>query len=40
MEPAEGEVLDRNMLEERFHRTRWTPEEMEAIDSGGASLWG
>ena len=34
-----GEVFDRNELPERFRRTRWTEAEIEAVGSGGASVW-
>nr|POF14205.1 37s ribosomal protein ymr-31, mitochondrial [Quercus suber] len=37
--PAKGEFWDRNELPKRFHRTRWTEAEIEAIESGGASLF-
>lgn len=39
VEPGKGEVWDRNELPARFRRKVWTVDEMEAIDSGGASLW-
>ncbi|KAK4891809.1 hypothetical protein LTR27_009661 [Elasticomyces elasticus] len=38
VEPKQGEFWDRNELPRRFHRTRWTEAEMEALESGGASV--
>ncbi|KAI5285860.1 hypothetical protein KEM52_002257 [Ascosphaera acerosa] len=35
---APGEVWDRSMLPRRFHRLAWTETEIEAIETGGASL--
>lgn len=40
IQPAKGEFFDRDELPARFRRTRWTQAEMDAIDSGGASLFG
>ncbi|EMC97317.1 hypothetical protein BAUCODRAFT_68698 [Baudoinia panamericana UAMH 10762] len=40
VEPKKGEYWDRNELPKRFHRTRWTAAEMEALESGGASMFG
>jgi small subunit ribosomal protein YMR-31 len=37
--PRDGEAFDRNELPKRFGRLIWTPEEMDAIDSAGASLY-
>jgi small subunit ribosomal protein YMR-31 len=39
VQPKEGEVWDRNELPKRFRRTAFTEAEMEAIESGGASLF-
>ncbi|TKA24731.1 hypothetical protein B0A50_05719 [Salinomyces thailandicus] len=38
VEPAKGQYWDRNELPKRFHRARWTEAEMEALESGGASM--
>ncbi|KAK4575198.1 hypothetical protein LTR86_001050 [Recurvomyces mirabilis] len=38
VKPKQGEFWDRSELPRRFHRTRWTEAEMEAIESGGASV--
>jgi small subunit ribosomal protein YMR-31 len=38
VEAAKGEYFDRSELPARFQRLSWTPAEMEAIESGGASL--
>lgn len=40
IQPAKGEVWDRDELPARFRRMRWTEAEMEAVDSGGASMFG
>ncbi|KAF2210157.1 hypothetical protein CERZMDRAFT_113573 [Cercospora zeae-maydis SCOH1-5] len=37
---AQGEFADRNDLPKRFHRTPWTQAEIDAIESGGASMFG
>lgn len=37
--PKEGEFWDRNELPKRFRRTVFSDAEMEAIESGGASLF-
>ena len=37
--PAKGQFFDRSDLPKRFGRTPWTAEEIEAIDSGGATMW-
>jgi small subunit ribosomal protein YMR-31 len=37
--PAKGEYFDRSELPERFRRMPMEAWEIEAIDSGGASLW-
>lgn len=39
VQPKEGEVWDRNQLPKRFRRTLYSEAEMEAIESGGASLF-
>ncbi|BDD60590.1 hypothetical protein MPDQ_005039 [Monascus purpureus] len=39
VEPKQGEYFDRNELPERFHRLPWTEAEIEAIETGGASLF-
>jgi small subunit ribosomal protein YMR-31 len=39
VQPKEGEVWDRNELPKRFRRTVFSEAEMEAIESGGASLF-
>jgi len=36
--PKKGEYFDRNELPQRFRRIRWTDAEIEAIETGGASL--
>jgi small subunit ribosomal protein YMR-31 len=38
VEPAKGMYFDRNELPERFRRLTWSMDEIEAIESGGASL--
>ena len=38
-QPGKGEVWDREELPLRFRRRKWTEAEMEAVDSGGASLF-
>jgi small subunit ribosomal protein YMR-31 len=38
VEASSGEYFDRSELPARFQRLSWTPEEMEAIESGGASV--
>jgi small subunit ribosomal protein YMR-31 len=40
VEPKQGEFFDRNELPKRFWRTQWSEEEIEAVSSGGASLFG
>ncbi|CAK4027778.1 related to mitochondrial ribosomal [Lecanosticta acicola] len=37
--PGKGEFFDRSELPERFHRTPWTQAEIEAVESGGASMF-
>ncbi|EAW11173.1 alpha-ketoglutarate dehydrogenase subunit KGD4 [Aspergillus clavatus NRRL 1] len=39
VQPAQGEFFDRADLPARFHRLKWTEAEMEAIETGGASLF-
>lgn len=39
IQPKQGEYFDRNDLPSRFQRTIWTEEEIEAVTSGGASLF-
>jgi small subunit ribosomal protein YMR-31 len=39
VQPKEGEHFDRNELPSRFWRTAWSEEEIEAISSGGASMF-
>lgn len=36
--PRAGEVFDRSELPRRFHRLAWSDAEIEAIETGGASL--
>ena len=38
VQPKEGEFWDRNELPKRFRRAVFSEAEMEAIESGGASL--
>ncbi|KAI9664594.1 MAG: hypothetical protein M1821_006040 [Bathelium mastoideum] len=39
VEPGRGEVFDRSDLPSRFRRTPWTQAEIDAIESGGASMF-
>lgn len=39
VQPGKGEVWDRDELPARFRRMRWSEAEMEAVNSGGASLF-
>ncbi|KAL1981524.1 hypothetical protein VTN96DRAFT_2505 [Rasamsonia emersonii] len=39
VEPKPGEYFDRDELPARFHRLPWTEAEIEAIETGGASLF-
>ena len=39
VEPKEGQYFDRSDLPQRFHRLPWSDVEIEAIETGGASLW-
>ena len=38
VQPAKGQYFDRDELPVRFRRTAFTPEEIDAIETGGASL--
>ncbi|KAA8644838.1 hypothetical protein EYZ11_010597 [Aspergillus tanneri] len=38
IQPRQGEFFDRVELPSRFHRLPWTEAEIEAIETGGASL--
>ncbi|KAI9815123.1 MAG: hypothetical protein M1827_002966 [Pycnora praestabilis] len=39
IEPPQGQYFDRDDLPTRFRRTIWTQAEIDAIDSGGASMF-
>lgn len=39
VEPPKGQYFDRNELPARFKRTPWTQAEIDAIETGGASLF-
>jgi small subunit ribosomal protein YMR-31 len=39
VEPKQGEFFDRIDLPTRFHRMPWTEAEIEAVETGGASLF-
>lgn len=39
IQPAEGEYFDRSELPARFRRTTWSQAEIDAIESGGASMF-
>ncbi|PGH04097.1 hypothetical protein AJ79_07197 [Helicocarpus griseus UAMH5409] len=39
VEPKQGEFFDRNELPQRFRRAAWSQEEIEAVETGGASLF-
>ncbi|KAF2704763.1 hypothetical protein K504DRAFT_461020, partial [Pleomassaria siparia CBS 279.74] len=38
VEPAKGLFFDRSELPARFQRLAWTQDEIDAVESGGASL--
>jgi small subunit ribosomal protein YMR-31 len=40
IQPKKGEFFDRSELPTRFHKTPWTNTEIDAIETGGASLLG
>ncbi|KAF7193532.1 37S ribosomal protein YMR-31, mitochondrial [Pseudocercospora fuligena] len=40
IKPGKGEFADRNELPARFRRVPWSTAEIEAIESGGASMFG
>ncbi|RHZ68822.1 hypothetical protein CDV55_100700 [Aspergillus turcosus] len=39
VQPEQGQFFDRAELPARFHRLPWTEAEIEAIETGGASLY-
>ena len=39
VEPSRGEVWDRDDLPARFHRRPFTAAEIDAVETGGSSLW-
>jgi small subunit ribosomal protein YMR-31 len=39
VKPGPGEYFDRNELPQRFWRTPWSEEEIEAVETGGASMF-
>ncbi|KAI9747948.1 MAG: Trimeric GatFAB AmidoTransferase(AdT) complex subunit [Chaenotheca gracillima] len=39
IDPPQGQYFDRSELPARFGRTSWTQTEIDAIESGGASLF-
>jgi len=39
IKPKEGEYFDVSELPRRFQRRVWTEEEMDAVTSGGATMW-
>lgn len=39
VEPARGQYFDRSELPSRFWRMRWSQAEIEAVETGGASLF-
>lgn len=39
VEPARGQYFDRNELPPRFRRMPWTQVEIDAVETGGASLY-
>jgi len=40
IDPPEGMYFDRSELPQRFRRTSWSQAEIDAIETGGASMWG
>lgn len=38
VKPPPGQYFDRSELPARFQRTKWTAAEIEAVETGGASL--
>jgi small subunit ribosomal protein YMR-31 len=39
VKPKDGEFFDRDELPKRFRRKVWSDEEIEAVDSAGASMF-
>jgi small subunit ribosomal protein YMR-31 len=39
VKPQAGEFFDRDELPKRFRRKAWSEEEIEAVTSGGASMF-
>lgn len=39
IQPKEGEYFDVSELPKRFQRRAYTDQEMDAVTSGGATLW-
>jgi hypothetical protein len=39
VQAPKGVYFDRSELPKRFQRQPWSQDEIDAIDSGGASLW-
>jgi len=39
VEAGKGQYFDVSELPEKWHRIPWSASEMEAIESGGASMW-
>ncbi|MCJ1411342.1 hypothetical protein MMC19_005430 [Ptychographa xylographoides] len=39
VEPSQGTYFDRSELPVKFRRTPWSQAEIDAIESGGASMW-
>lgn len=39
IQPKDGEYFDVSELPKRFQRRGYTEQEMDAVTSGGASLW-
>ena len=40
VEPPKGQYFDRSELPARFGRMTWTKAEIEAVETGGASIFG